>query len=108
MPTETLHFENDRLAQQLFNNEPRNLDALAEELSVKAVARENWIKLEGAADAVARAKQLFQMLETSVQNGGTVRNREFAQALGIVKNEGVDALRALYADRIVTSPRKPA
>ena len=28
MPTETLHFENARLAQQLFNNEPRNLQAL--------------------------------------------------------------------------------
>ena len=47
MPTETLHFENARLAQQTFNNEPRNLQALTTELGVKAVARENWIKLEG-------------------------------------------------------------
>src|SRR5271163_1855357 len=94
MPTETLHFENARLAQQLFNNEPRNLEALAEELSVKAVARENWIKLDGPADALERARQMFQLLESSVQNGGTVRNREFAQALNVVKNEGVSALRA--------------
>jgi len=106
MPTETLHFENARLAQQLFNNEPRNLEALAEELSVKAVARENWIKLDGPADAIERARQMFQLLESSVQNGGTVRNREFAQALNVVKNEGVSALRTLYADRIVTSTRK--
>jgi phosphate starvation-inducible PhoH-like protein len=106
MPTETLHFENARLAQQLFNNEPRNLQALADELSVKAVSRENWIKLDGSADALERARQMFQLLESSVQNGGTVRNREFAQALNVVKNEGVSALRALYADRIITSTRK--
>ena len=72
MPTETLHFENARLAQQLFNNEPRNLQALADELSVKAVSRENWIKLDGSADALERARQMFQLLESSVQNGGTV------------------------------------
>jgi phosphate starvation-inducible PhoH-like protein len=106
MPTETLHFENARLAQQLFNNEPRNLQALAEELSVKAVARENWIKLDGSAEALERARGMFQLLEASVQNGGTVRNREFAQALSVVKNEGISALRNLYAERIVTSPRK--
>jgi phosphate starvation-inducible protein PhoH and related proteins len=106
MPTETLHFENARLAQQLFNNEPRNLEALAKELSVKAVARENWIKLDGPAEAVERAKEMFHLLESSVQNGGTVRNREFTQALHVVKSDGIEALRSLYSDRIVTSTRK--
>ena len=40
MPTETLQFENARLAQQLFNNDPRNLQSLEEHLGVKAVARD--------------------------------------------------------------------
>jgi len=106
MPTETLTFENARLAQQLFNNEPRNLQTLSEELSIKAVARENWIKLEGAADAIDKAKQLFHLLEASVQSGATVRNREFTHALNVVKNEGISALRTLYSDKIITSPRK--
>ena len=52
MSTETLHFESDRFAQQLFNNDSRNLTALHAELGVKATAREGWIKLEGAADGV--------------------------------------------------------
>ena len=106
MPTETLHFESARLAQQLFNNEPRNLEMLASELTVKAVARENWIKLDGPHDAIERAKEMFHLLETSVQNGGTVRNREFSHALNVVKSEGIGALRSLYSDRIVTSTRK--
>ena len=63
MPTETLHFENPRLAQQLFNHDPRNLQALEQELAVKAVAREDWIKLEGRAEDIERAKQMFLLLE---------------------------------------------
>jgi phosphate starvation-inducible PhoH-like protein len=106
MPTETLHFENARLAQQLFNNDPRNLQSLEEHLGVKAVARENWIKLDGADDALERARELFQSLESSLKNGGTVRQREFSQALNVVKHDGVSALRALFSERIVTSPKK--
>jgi phosphate starvation-inducible PhoH-like protein len=106
MATETLHFENARLAQQLFNNDPRNLQALEEELSVKAVARENWIKLEGGGEAIERAKEMFQALESSLKGGATVRNREFAQAIHVVKNEGVSTLRTLLTERIVTSTRK--
>ncbi|MGA2543840.1 MAG: PhoH family protein [Verrucomicrobiota bacterium] len=108
MPTETVHFENPRLAQQLFNHEPRNLQALEQELAVKAVAREEWIKLEGAVEDIARAREMFHLLEKSLKAGGVVRNREFAQALSVVKNDGVAALRNLLAERIVTSPRKAA
>lgn len=108
MASETLHFENARLAQQLYNNDPKNLQAIEDELSVKAVSRENWIKLDGAAEAVERAKQMFQALEGSVKAGTPVRNREFTQALSVVKNEGVATLHSIFSDRIQTSPRKTA
>ncbi|MDB6058015.1 MAG: ybeZ [Verrucomicrobiales bacterium] len=108
MATETLHFENPRLAQQLYNNDPKNLQALEEELAVKAVSRENWIKLDGEAEAVERAKQMFMALEGSVKAGTAVRNREFSQALSVIKNEGAEMLRSLYSDRIQTSVRKSA
>lgn len=107
MPTETLHFENARLAQQLYNNEPRNLLAVEQELGVKAVCRDNWLQLEGEADAIDRAKQMFHVLETSLKAGSPVRNREFSHALNVVKNEGVSTLRSIMTDRIVTSTRKP-
>ncbi len=108
MATETLHFENARLAQQLYNNDPKNLQALEEELAVKAVSRENWIKLDGAAEAIERAKQMFMALEGSVKAGTPVRNREFSQALNVIKNEGAEMLRSIYSDRIQTSVRKTA
>lgn len=106
MATETLHFENARLAQQLFNNDPKNLHALETELDVKATSREGWIKLDGNAENIQRAKQLFQLLEDSIKSGAPIRNREFAQALHVVKNEGVDALKNLYSEKIQTSSKK--
>jgi phosphate starvation-inducible PhoH-like protein len=105
--TETLHFENARVAQQLFNHEPRNLQLVEEQLGVKVTARDGWIKLEGAADAVERAKQLFVSLESLVKGGSPVRNREFTHALNVVKHEGVSTLKDLMSDRVMTHDRKP-
>src|SRR3569833_3989363 len=106
MATETLHFDNARVAQQLFNNEPRILQALEQQLGVKATSREGWIKLEGEADALERAKNLFLSLEGSLKAGSPIRNREISHALNIVKNEGVSTLKDIMGDRITTSEKK--
>ncbi|MGA2864310.1 MAG: PhoH family protein [Verrucomicrobiota bacterium] len=107
MPTETLHFESARVAQQLYNNDPRNLQALDLQLGVKATSREGWIKLEGQADAIDQAKHLFLLLQDSLQAGTPLRNREFAHALNIVMHEGVSMLKDIISDRILTSDKKP-
>jgi phosphate starvation-inducible PhoH-like protein len=107
MATETLHFENARFAQQLFNHDPQNLHLIEAELGVKTTAREGWIKLEGAAENIERVKQLFISLESSLKAGAPVRNREFSQALNIVKNEGAATLKNLAGDRVQTHERKP-
>src|ERR1051326_7867444 len=106
MVSETLHFENARLAQQLFNNDSRNLKALEEQLGVKATAREGWIKLDGTADAVQRAKQLFQYLENSLKAGSPVRTREFSYALNVMKHDGAGALESLAGGKIQTWVKK--
>src|ERR1035438_1674521 len=107
MATETLHFENARFAQQLFNHEPRNLQPLETELGVKATAREGWIKLEGEADAIERAKHFFASLETLLKAGSPVKNREFTDALNVVKHEGSETLKNLVSDRVTTHEKKP-
>jgi phosphate starvation-inducible PhoH-like protein len=106
MPTETLHYESARFAQQLFNNDTGNLRLVEEELGVRATSREGWIKLEGQPEDLERAKQLFQILEGSLKSGTPVKSREFNQAVTMVKNEGVTALKDLYSERIHTSAKK--
>ncbi len=107
MATETLHFENARVAQQLFSNEPRNLQSLETELGVKATAREGWIKLDGAAEAVERARQLFVALESLQKSGAQIRNRDFTHALTVVRHEGASTLQDLVSDRVQTHDKIP-
>jgi phosphate starvation-inducible PhoH-like protein len=107
MSSETLHFESARVAQQLYNNDPKNLLALEQQLGVKATSREGWLKLEGEADALDRAKHLFLMLEDSLNSGTPIHQREFTQALHIVQHEGVSTLKNLMTDRVRTSEKKP-
>lgn len=104
--TETLHYENARAAQQLFNSDPRNLELLQDQMDVKATSREGWIKLEGAEQDVDRVRQIFQYLESTVKSGAPVRNREFAYAVNVAKHDGVEALHSLGEHRIHTSARK--
>ena len=106
MPTETLHYENARFAQQLFNHEPRNLKAVETELGVKATSREGWIKLDGPAEAIERARQLFASLESLLKAGAPVKNREFTHALNVVKHEGGSTLKEMVTDRVQTHDRK--
>lgn len=106
MPTETLHYETARQAQQLFNSDPKNLKLLEEQLEVKATSREGWIKLEGEAEAIERAKEVFQYLEGTLKSGAPVRNREFAYALNVARHDGAEALKTLHEQRIETSTRK--
>ena len=107
MATETLHYENARFAQQLYNHEPRNLAALETELGVKATSREGWLKLEGTAADIERARQLFASLESMLKAGSPVKNREFTHALGVVKNDGAAMLKDMVSDRVHTHERKP-
>jgi phosphate starvation-inducible PhoH-like protein len=106
MATDTLHFENPRITLQILGNENRNLAVLQDQLGIRATARDTWIKLEGPAEAVSRARELLQFLEAIIKNGGHVRQHDFMVALGIIKTEGISALQNLNQERIQTSPRK--
>ena len=106
MATLTLHFENARQAQQLFDNDPNNLRLLQEVLEVQATSRDGWIRLEGEQDSINHAKEVFGSLQSMVDSGQHPGKREFVQAVETVKENGVDALKSLSEDRIPTTPRK--
>ncbi|MBC8244274.1 MAG: PhoH family protein [Verrucomicrobia bacterium] len=105
--TSTLHYDNARIAQQLFNNNPKNLQMLEARLGVKATSRDGWIKLDGDEAGVATATGLFQSLEGAVKAGVAIRNRDFSYALNTATSDGPEALNGLYSLTLQTSPRKP-
>ncbi|MED5382063.1 MAG: PhoH family protein [Verrucomicrobiota bacterium] len=105
--TSTLHYDNARIAQQLFNNNPKNLQMLEARLGVKATSRDGWIKLDGDEAGVATATGLFQSLESAVKAGVAIRSRDFSYALNTATSDGPEALNGLYSLTLQTSPRKP-
>lgn len=107
MPSITLHFDSARQAQQLFNNETKNLRLLKESLGVDATARDGWIKLDGKKDAIDRAQHVFDSLREQLISGNHPGEREFLKAIEIVKENGADVLKSLNTQKITTSPRKP-
>ena len=107
MPSITLYFDSARQAQQLFNNETKNLHLLKESLGVDATARDGWIKLDGGKDAIDRAQHVFDSLREQLISGNHPGDREFLKALETVKENGADVLKSLNAHKITTSPRKP-
>jgi len=106
--TSTLHYDNARIAQQLFNNNPKNLQMLEARLGVKATSRDGWIKLDGDEAGVSTVTGMFQSLENAVKAGVAIRNRDFAYALNTVASDGAEALNGLYSFTLQTSTRKPS
>jgi len=73
---------------------------------VEATSREGWVRLEGKQDSVDRAKEVFRSLQDLLDSGQRPGKREFVQTIEMVKENGVDALKSLFEDRITTSPSK--
>ena len=107
MPSVTLDFDNAREAQQLFDNNPKNLRMLKEAFGVEVTARDGWIKLKGEEASIGQARQVFDALREQLDAGNRPRLREFLKAIETIKENGHDALRSLNEYRISTSPRKP-
>ena len=104
MPSITLNFDSARQAQQLFDNDPHNLELLKNQLSVKATSRDGWIKLDGEEGALKSAKDVFDALRAQLDSGHRPRQREFLKAIETVKENGADALKSINTKRITTSP----
>lgn len=107
MPSLTLDFDNARQAQQLFDNDPKNLRHLTEAFGVHATARDGWIKLDGDKAAIDQARKVLDALREQLDAGNRPRLREFLKAIETIQENGHDALRSLHTQRITTSPRKP-
>src|SRR5258706_10251797 len=81
MASETLHFDNARLAQALYCNEPKNLRLVEDLIGVRLSAREDWINIEGEREAIDKTKELFSELQRALNGGATPRRADFTRAV---------------------------
>ncbi len=105
--SQTLQFENARALQALYVGDLKLLKTLEEELAVRLTTREGWLRIEGPADNIERARQVFEQLERARQNGMPIRRHEFGYALrSVTEPEEGAKLHELLDTKLVTSPRR--
>jgi phosphate starvation-inducible PhoH-like protein len=106
MGSETLHFDNPRLAQSLYANEPKNLRLVEDLLGVKVSAREDWINVEGDQEGIDKAKALFAELKQAVVRGESIRRPEFSRVVSTISRGEPLRMQEYHADRVEVSKRK--
>jgi phosphate starvation-inducible PhoH-like protein len=106
MPSETFYFENARLAQALYCNEPKNLRLVEDLLGLRVTARDNWINVEGGREDIEKSRQLFDELLRFTQGGAVLRRPEFSRAVSAVARGETLRLKELSDQRVEVSKRK--
>ncbi len=101
MPEETLHFPDARQLCQLYANDMRNIDEAERVLGATLATRDDWLKISGEADAVTKATQLFQLLETARRHGIRLRSSDFHHTLRAIADGREGELRDLYEQPLV-------
>jgi phosphate starvation-inducible PhoH-like protein len=110
----TLEFENARALLALYGGDESLLRRMEEQLGIRITSRDGWIKIDGPASSVQRAKTIFSQLQKVVSMGGVIGREEFLFSLNqpeVSLQEGgksaPSTLEGLYNERIQCSSRKP-
>jgi phosphate starvation-inducible PhoH-like protein len=103
----TIHFDNALEAAELTGNRSEILDRVEQELGVKLVSRDTWVRLEGEADKVDAADRFFQVLRKARSRGAGLPEQSILYTLDAFR-KGLEAeADALFDDRIPVGSGKP-
>ncbi|MFW5883663.1 MAG: PhoH family protein [Verrucomicrobiota bacterium] len=102
----TLNFPSGRFLHQLYAGDARNLARIEERLDLKLVTRDDWVTLEGGAEAVEAGEALFGYLEKGRTQGLNLRQREFDYMLDTVAEGRQEDLAELFEKPLVIQIRK--
>ena len=93
---ETLLFDDNATAAQLYGEGDRTLKILEQELGVVAHARGNEVRLVGGPDAVSQARKVLEELYGQVRGGRTLDGRDVRDAVRVVAQQPDVDLSKVY------------
>jgi phosphate starvation-inducible PhoH-like protein len=103
----TIEFENARALQALYGGDEKLLREMESALDLRLTARDGWLRIEGAAPDIDRAKAVIAQLDEARKRGVPIRRHEFRYALQSVGKNGGTGLGTLLEHKITCSSRKP-
>ena len=101
MPSKTLYFPNPRHLLSLYASREENLGLVERALGVKLVTREEWLKIDGPADAVSRTETLFGYLNEARSQGVTLRTPDFTRIIETFARGSGEELQELLGQPLV-------
>ena len=96
MTEETLHFQNARFLAELYVGNEKNLTAAEQSFSLTIATRDEWLKLAGAPEAVARATEFFKLLEMARRQGMRIGQSDFEHMLALADSGAMDEIRETF------------
>jgi len=107
VPSKTLYFPNPRHLLSLYASREENLGLVERSLGVKLVTREEWLKIDGPADAVSRTETLFGYLNEARSQGVTLRTPDFTRIIEtFVRGSGAELKELLGQPLVIVTNRK--
>ena len=106
MPSKTLYFPNPRHLASLYGNREENLTELEKVLGVKLVTREDWLKIEGPGDSIAKVETLFGYLNESRNQGVTLRTPDLLRIVNTIATGKAEELNALFGEPLVIATNR--
>lgn len=107
MTSKTLRFPSARHLHQLYAGREENLTFAEQQLGVKLVTREDWLKAEGTDDAVSKVEALFGFLNDARTQGVSIRTPDFHRFVETMARGESESLRSLFGEPLViTTQRK--
>jgi len=106
VPSKTLYFPNPRHLHQLYGGRDENLSLVEQTLGVKLVTREEWLKIDGPADAIARTETLFGHLNEARGQGVVIRTPDFERMVETFGRGDGAELRELFGEPLVIATNR--
>jgi phosphate starvation-inducible PhoH-like protein len=104
--SKTLRFPSPRHLHQLYAGREENLAFAEQHLGTKLVTREDWLKIEGDDDAIARVEALFGFLNDARTQGVSIRTPDFHRFVETIARGEIDRLRTLFGEPLVISTQR--
>ena len=104
--TKTLTYPNARHLSQLYCGADDNLTLIEKTLGVRVVTRDDWLRLEGPAEAVARTEEFLTLLNSGRSQGLAYRIPDFRRLLELYARDEGAGLRALINEPLVIATRR--
>jgi phosphate starvation-inducible protein PhoH and related proteins len=105
--SQTLRFPSPRHLQQLIGGREENLAYVEKHLGVRLVTRDDWLKIDGPAEAVTRVESLFSFLNDARSQGASIRTPDFHRFVDTITRGETEQLRTLFGQPLViTTNRK--